>query len=167
MVQYELLYWTIKGRGEIVRVTLAAAGLDFKDTRYTLEEWPSYKNSIPSKAIPVLIIDGTTVLSQSMAIIRYLGRLYGFYGKTVYEEYVIDEVVECVMHILNALIQLETCTESLKKKVTERYNEVCERVLEYVESKLEPGQLYIVGNSVSCRFIRLEESNHMPIVLEL
>uniref|UniRef100_A0A0L8HFV1 GST N-terminal domain-containing protein n=1 Tax=Octopus bimaculoides TaxID=37653 RepID=A0A0L8HFV1_OCTBM len=135
MVQYELLYWTIKGRGEIVRVTLAAAGLDFKDTRYTLEEWPSYKNS--------------------------------FYGKTVYEEYVIDEVVECVMHILNALIQLETCTESLKKKVTERYNEVCERVLEYVESKLEPGQLYIVGNSVSCRFIRLEESNHMPIVLEL
>ncbi|CAI9722411.1 glutathione S-transferase 1-like isoform X1 [Octopus vulgaris] len=81
---------------------------------------------IPFKAIPALVIDGTTVLGQSMAIIRYLGRLYGFYGKTADEEYIIDE-----------------------RKVTERYNEVCERVLEYVESKLKPGQLHIVGNSLS------------------
>ncbi|XP_036359314.1 glutathione S-transferase-like isoform X1 [Octopus sinensis] len=149
MAQYELIYWPMKGRAEIIRVTLAAAGLDFKDTRYTFEEWPSYKDSIPFKAIPALVIDGTTVLGQSMAIIRYLGRLYGFYGKTADEEYIIDEVIECLMHVLDALIQLHVNPESLKRKVTERYNEVCERVLEYVESKLKPGQLHIVGNSLS------------------
>ncbi|XP_036359315.1 glutathione S-transferase-like isoform X2 [Octopus sinensis] len=117
MAQYELIYWPMKGRAEIIRVTLAAAGLDFKDTRYTFEEWPSYKDS--------------------------------FYGKTADEEYIIDEVIECLMHVLDALIQLHVNPESLKRKVTERYNEVCERVLEYVESKLKPGQLHIVGNSLS------------------
>lgn len=45
MTKYTVYYFNIKGRGEIVRLMLTAAGVDFEDHRVQGEEWPKLKSS--------------------------------------------------------------------------------------------------------------------------
>jgi hypothetical protein len=45
MTKYTLHYFNLKGRGEIVRLMLVAAGVDFEDHRVEREEWPKLKPS--------------------------------------------------------------------------------------------------------------------------
>lgn len=48
MTKYTVYYFNVKGRGEIVRLMLTAAGVDFEDHRVQGEEWAKLK---PSKFI--------------------------------------------------------------------------------------------------------------------
>ena len=41
----EVFYFEARGRAEIIRLTLAAAGVDFDDTRITTEKWAEFKPS--------------------------------------------------------------------------------------------------------------------------
>lgn len=84
MVQYKLVYFNFRGRGEIARLILAAAGQKFEDFRLEREQWPEYKPKAPFGSIPWLEIhDGThvTVLAQSPTIARYLARKFNLAGK--------------------------------------------------------------------------------------
>lgn len=45
MTKFTVYYFNIKGRGEIVRLMLTAAGVDFEDHRVQGEEWPKLKSS--------------------------------------------------------------------------------------------------------------------------
>ena len=42
---YKLLYFNIGGRGEVLRVVLRHAGVEFEDKIITFDEWPQYKNN--------------------------------------------------------------------------------------------------------------------------
>lgn len=45
MTKYTVHYFNVKGRGEIVRLILVAAGVDFEDNRVEREDWPKLKPS--------------------------------------------------------------------------------------------------------------------------
>ena len=45
MTKYTVHYFNIKGRGEIVRLMLVAAGVDFEDNRVQGDDWPKLKPS--------------------------------------------------------------------------------------------------------------------------
>lgn len=88
-------YWNIRGLAQPIRLLLTQAGVDFEDKRYpTLGTPPSESNSSDWLAdknantfdltfpnLPYLI-DGDVHLTQTLAILRYLGRKLGFVGKT-------------------------------------------------------------------------------------
>lgn len=65
-------YFDGPGRGEIVRLALAAGGVDFKDNRIKQSEWPEIKadpNSLPNKcfsSLPILS-QGVVNIAQSQA----------------------------------------------------------------------------------------------------
>ena len=42
---YKLLYFNIGGRGEVLRVVLRHAGVEFEDKIITFDEWPQYKSN--------------------------------------------------------------------------------------------------------------------------
>ena len=46
--EYTLHYFGFFGRGEPVRMLLTHANIPFEDKRYTLEEWPGVKSSMPN-----------------------------------------------------------------------------------------------------------------------
>lgn len=63
-------------RGEECRLAFVLAGVEFEDNRVKGPDWPALKASTPFGAMPVLEIDGAK-LSQSNAILGYIGRKYG------------------------------------------------------------------------------------------
>lgn len=72
----KLTYFDVPGRAEKIRLTLRLARIPFEDKRISQAEWPQLKNSTPLKHLPILEIgDEKTVLSESLAILRYVGKL--------------------------------------------------------------------------------------------
>lgn len=83
-------YWDIRGLAEPIRYLLAQAGVTYEDKRYGFgsgpepshKEWldEKYKLDLDFPNVPYLI-DGDVRITQSMAILRYLGRKHGLAPK--------------------------------------------------------------------------------------
>lgn len=76
----ELQYFNLAGKAEGVRLALAYAGVKFKDTRFTFEEFSKLKADgvLPFGQVPCLVVgSGKTgqVLVQTAAILRYVGKI--------------------------------------------------------------------------------------------
>lgn len=99
MAPIVLGYWAIRGYAQPIRLALAAAGAEFVDELYragpppdfSREEWLSKKQSMPLDFpnLPYLF-DGDVKISQSVTIMRYVGRKFGLDGKTEQEKIRID-----------------------------------------------------------------------------
>jgi len=56
-----LVYFDLMGRGEPIRLLLNHAGVQFKDERFTFEEWPKIKPTAVGGSLPnIRFEDGTT-----------------------------------------------------------------------------------------------------------
>ncbi len=73
-------YFDSFGRGEVFRLLLTLAKVDFEDVRYTKETWPEAKASgkFEFGQVPAVEIDGV-FYTQSHATLRFLGKKYGYY----------------------------------------------------------------------------------------
>ncbi|PIG85923.1 glutathione S-transferase [Aspergillus arachidicola] len=89
------------GRGEVIRLFLKDAGVEFNDVRYPYDDtWPAASAVLKEKGlsvtgrVPVLEYEGK-ILTQHLAILRYLARELGEYdGNTSLEKYFLDAVAD-------------------------------------------------------------------------
>ncbi|RAO64956.1 uncharacterized protein BHQ10_000968 [Talaromyces amestolkiae] len=89
------------GRGEVVRLFLKDAGIDFEDVRYAYDHtWPATSEELKGKGItitgnvPALEYNGT-ILTQHIPTLRYLAReLNDYDGQTSLEKWVVDAVAD-------------------------------------------------------------------------
>lgn len=73
------------GRGEAARIALHITGVDWVDDRFT-GKWPDKKPSTPFGGLPLLEVPGKGVISQSNAILGYIGREHGLLPDDAWEE---------------------------------------------------------------------------------
>lgn len=99
MVNYKLHYFNGRGRAEISRLILAAAGVNYEDVR--IEDWPNAKADTPIGQVPYLEIDNTK-LPQSLSIARYLAREYNLVGKNNLEAAKADAIVDTCIDLMTA-----------------------------------------------------------------
>lgn len=86
MTKYKLTYFDAPtSRGEECRLALFAAGVDFTDNRIQRADWPGLKPTMPFGSLPVLETEGKPAVSQSNAILGYVGRTYGLLPKDAWE----------------------------------------------------------------------------------
>ena len=57
---------------------LAYEGVVFEDIRITMPEWSTYKPKMKGGKVPNLVLEDGTVINQTAAIMKYLGKLYGY-----------------------------------------------------------------------------------------
>jgi len=150
---YKLYYFDARGRGEISRLILTAAGQKFEDVRYQEKEWPLHKSEMPLGQIPVLEIDGFK-LPQSMAIARFLARQFHLAGKDNLEQAKVEAVADTATDLLNKfgpIIWYEE--ESQKKASIEKFlaNELPKhlRNLETLAKAYSDGGSFFIGNHLS------------------
>ncbi len=93
MPNYRLNYFDIDGgRGEVTRIALHAAGLEFEDNRLSFPQFGEARTSMRFHAVPTLEIDGEE-FSQSDAMSRYVGRFANLYPTDPLQAMYCDEVL--------------------------------------------------------------------------
>jgi len=102
---YKLTYFDFDGgRGEPVRITLHAAGIEFEDHRISFDEFMQMRPTMRFTCAPVLEIDGVEV-TQSNAMLRYVGKMAGLYPEDDLQALYCDEVMDAVEDLLHQVVQ--------------------------------------------------------------
>lgn len=121
MARYELIYFDMDGgRGEPVRIAFHRAGIEFKDVRWTFPEFMEKRQELRFTCAPVLRIDGQQI-TQSNAIMRYVGKLADLYPEDPLQALYCDETMEAVEDLLHYIVgtfglegeELKTAREKL------------------------------------------------------
>eukprot|EP00803_Ostreobium_quekettii_P006244 evm.model.scf_131.2 EVM.evm.TU.scf_131.2 scf_131:15187-15813(-) len=98
----KLIYFDFPGRAEVIRLALFVGGLDFEDVRLTREQFLAEKADLPFGLLPVLEVDGERI-SQSLAILRYVGRLSGLFPADPLAAFRCDEIVQAFEDLFDKL----------------------------------------------------------------
>ncbi|CDW78212.1 glutathione s-transferase [Stylonychia lemnae] len=153
----KLYYFDYSGRAESMRMLLNHAKVEFEDIRIKKDDWPAFQlNDNPSlefKQIPVLQIDNGKVLSQSKAILRYLGNEYGYYPKDPYEAYLVDSFIDGLSDMIQGMVasKFEPNQEKSKAMVLDWLKNDYPRFLSIYEKRFESqgDSKYAVGNTLT------------------
>jgi len=112
MASYTLSYFGITGLAEPIRQAFTLGGIEFTDERLTGDALKAKRESpegaaFVGKQVPLLVIkegDKTIVMDQSRAILRYVGKIAKYNGKSLYpedplEQYYVDQLIETIEDI--------------------------------------------------------------------
>lgn len=104
-------YWDVRGLGEPIRMVLRWAGADYEDRQYKMREgadmatiagmWreEKYDLGLPFPNLPYFI-DGDIKLTQSLAILNYVGEKYGLAPETAEERFRALQVQQVCMDFI-------------------------------------------------------------------
>ncbi|CAD5222126.1 unnamed protein product [Bursaphelenchus xylophilus] len=150
---FKLLYADARGLGEVARLILHYAGVDFEDDRsVTFEKIEKIRNELPFGQVPVLIIDGTHKIAQSYAIYRFLGREFGLSGQNNVESALVDSyadfIKDLMKHCDEYMYSLDGTYGDPKKS-----NELGKSANNYVKNKFEVYLNRVVDESKSGFFL--------------
>ena len=118
MTSYKLTYFDMDGgRAEPVRIAFHAAGLAFDVERFSFPKFAETRQNLRFSSLPVLEIDGT-VVTQSNAMARYVGKKAGLYPEDDLQALYCDEAlgaIEDLFHCVVPTFGLEG--EALRRRV--------------------------------------------------
>ncbi|XP_014228121.1 glutathione S-transferase-like [Trichogramma pretiosum] len=149
MSNYKLTYFNFKGLGEPIRMLLTYGGVDFKDHRIEMEDWPALKSTMPMEQMPVLEIDGK-VYHQSIAIARYLAKKFALYGRDDLEAMSIDGSVADIEDFRqDAALYFREKDEDLKAKYLKNVETKSVFFLNKFEERAKKNGGYFVGSKLT------------------
>ena len=90
---YKMFYFDSWGRGELIRLVFAKAGVDYEDVRVTFDQWKNLKPKLKFNFLPILEMNGRE-LEGSVVIARYLAEKFGLAGTNEWENAEIAGVVD-------------------------------------------------------------------------
>ncbi|RAL03505.1 glutathione S-transferase [Aspergillus ibericus CBS 121593] len=139
------------GRGEVVKLFLKDAGIDFTEVRYPFDDtWPQTSQKLQEEGItrtgqvPALEYQGH-ILTQHIPILRYLARDLGRYdGETNWERYLVDAVAD---------IYIDWRAEwvcNLMKKSDKYKNELAPKYFNLIEKYYSDSEgPYLLGDKIT------------------
>jgi glutathione S-transferase len=107
-----------RSRGEECRLAFVLAGVDFIDNRLARDAWRSLKPSTPFGSLPMLEVEGKPPVSQSNAILGYVGRKFGLLPSDEWEALRLESLVcacEDLRHVVSGTFGIND-PEELKRR---------------------------------------------------
>lgn len=138
-------YWDIRGYGQPIRLLLEYVGADYEDKRYYTGPAPDYDKSDWLKVkfelgleFPNLpyIIDGDVKVTQSFAIMRYLGRKYELVGADENETIRCELAEQQLADIRGTLVQLSYTPPA-------EFENVKPKAVDLIKNKLTPFSAFL------------------------
>lgn len=138
------------GRGETARLIMALGEIPFEDDRIPMSEWPSRRDSMPLKGVPVLHVDGDAV-TQSNSINRYLGRIADLYPDDEYDALRCDEIMDAVEDVVTAVVVTMRMQDEAEKKAAREalVDGPIATYLGYLEERLAEGGEFFIDNRLT------------------
>ncbi|KAF9768019.1 hypothetical protein IL306_014736 [Fusarium sp. DS 682] len=139
------------GRGEVLKLFLKDAGINFEEKRYAYPDtWPEASEKLKQQGItrtgsvPSLEYKGL-ILTQHIPTLRYLSRDLGKYdGQTNEDKYLVDAVADIYIDWRSEWVAcLSGPTEEYKEKFLPKYYDV---IAQYYSDREGP---YLLGNEIS------------------
>ena len=95
MSDTKVIYFGVYGRAEFIRMLLTHAKVSFEDERLDFAAFGARKaaGEFPNGQVPVVIHNGKA-LNESTAILRYLGKHFGYYPTDPHEAWYADSLVD-------------------------------------------------------------------------
>merc|ERR1712071_76861 len=126
-----LAYWPGRGRAHMTRCLLHFKGVDFHDDM-DQSKWAETKVALADKLIyPNLpyIEDGSTMITESVAVLKYVGRKYGLAPSTEDQRVLDDQINSFLDDAFAKVITVFTCKDSEQQK--ELYKTLCENAVDF------------------------------------
>ncbi|PIC34829.1 hypothetical protein B9Z55_014367 [Caenorhabditis nigoni] len=173
MIQYKLIYFDVRGLGEVSRQLFHLAGCEFEDVKIPRNDeqaWLELKKSTPFGQLPILkILDAESQneieIPQSSAIGRYLANQFGYAGKTPEEKAMVDAVIDQFKDFLVSQKRLTLAVRT--KKSEEEINRVKEDIVtpakdtyfKILKKLLENNSSgFLVGNDITWADLQISDN---------
>eukprot|EP00347_Sterkiella_histriomuscorum_P006503 403352517 len=116
---YKVYYFDIYARAEPIRMLLTHAKVEFEDHRINGEQLAELKaeGKLEFGQVPMVEHDGK-YLAQSWSILRYLGKLHGYYPETSEEAWQVDSIIDAVEDYLGKYFRAQFEKDEERKKTT-------------------------------------------------
>ena len=143
----KLNYFDIYGRAEAIRLALTYKKVEFEDNRIDGAKWAELKPQAEFGQVPLFEHDGKKLV-QSIAILRYIGRLYDMYPNEVDVAYQIDSGLDAVEDYLRSYLKFHfEKEEERKKQFKEDFLKFAENWFAIINKRLAgPDQKFIAGD---------------------
>ncbi|XP_071439843.1 glutathione S-transferase-like [Hetaerina americana] len=143
--KYTLKYFHIRGLGEPLRFLFAYGGIDYEDVRFTFEEWPALKSSMPYGKVPVIETDGED-LHQTLAMARYFARQLKLTGDDDWEAMLCDISIDTVTDLRLQIVayNFEADEDAKEKKKEVLVNETIPFYLEKLDDDVKKNNGHFV-----------------------
>lgn len=171
MAHYKLTYFDTDGRAAPIRIAFHAAGIDFEDKRINFQEFMALRESLRFHCVPTLEIDGT-VVTQSNAMARYIGKMAGLYPEDDLQALYCDEAMGAIEDLLHALVptfglegdELKAAREKLvdgwMTTIVKGLGELLERGGDYLaDNRLTVADLKVAG---LVKWLNSGQLDHVP-----
>ena len=120
----QLHYFPMYGRVEPIRMLLSKAKVEFEDVQHEpFTEWPKFKTEggLEFAQLPVLFVtDPATGVkkqyNQTGAIMRYLGKKYGFYPADIEDAWAVDSAMDASSDVGAAMAKIHWEPDEDRKK---------------------------------------------------
>lgn len=152
MATTKLYYFDVYARAEPIRLLLNHAKVTFEDVRLTGADFATFKSEKNPEfgQVPVLEINGEQ-LSQSAAIIRYIGKQHGYYPEDALAAWKADSIIDAQADLGVALIKakFEKDAETKETLLKDFFGKVLPALFTVLENRLvESGsKTHIVGSN--------------------
>lgn len=117
MSKLKLTYFDFPGsRGEEIRLALTLAGQPFEDNRIDGATFASLKPELPFSTLPVFEVDGHSIIGQTNAALRLIGRQHGLYPDDLFEAARHDTLMDAVEDLRHKISPTMRIKDAQEKK---------------------------------------------------
>jgi len=152
MPSYKLIYFNGMGRAELIRWLLAYGDIQYVDERFTFEEWPAKKQSLPFPKVPILMVDEKP-LPQSVAIARYVAKEVGLVPednlKAAYCDAMVDTVADMMAENYKIVFSGKSQEEQEKMFQEELFPNHLQPMLAKLEKRFTDEKGWFLGDKLT------------------
>lgn len=146
----KLIYFGIQARAESTRMVLAHAKADYVDERISKEEFAVRKEAgeFPNGQVPVWIQNGKQY-NESLAILRLVGRQFGYYPAEHIDAWACDSIVDYSNDYIVKLVKPVFFEKRLDESGQKDYSDNLRAFVTYLSKRLEHGKDFLVGDKLT------------------
>ena len=149
----KLFYFDIYGRAESIRFLLAHAKVEYENVLINGEVLQKLKaeGKLEFGQVPLFETEDGKLLVQSWAILRFLGRKYGYYPEDPETAWKIDSTIDAVEDYLNAYFKFNFESNEEKKAIfKEAWLKLLPTWVAAIEKRITSnGGKYVAGEKIT------------------